>query len=110
MTDRAMSFAALSVLHAVAGGARYGFDVIDSTGLPSGTVYPALSRHERDGYLRSVWEDLKQAHDEKRPPRKYYELTPAGVRALNAALARYRALKPVKAHRGPRQAAPARRR
>jgi DNA-binding PadR family transcriptional regulator len=95
MPDRPMSFSALGVLHAVARGARYGFDVIDATGLPSGTVYPALSRHERDGYLRSTWEDLRRAHDEKRPPRKYYQLTPEGVRALNAALSRYRALEPI---------------
>jgi hypothetical protein len=26
------------VLHALTNGARYGFDVIDATGLPSGTV------------------------------------------------------------------------
>jgi DNA-binding PadR family transcriptional regulator len=96
MPERPMSFSALAVLHAVARGARYGFDVIDATALPSGTVYPALSRHERDGYLRSSWEDLRRAHDEKRPPRKYYALTPEGVRALNAALGRYRALKPIR--------------
>ena len=47
----------MSVLQAIADGVEYGFDVIDRTGLPSGTVYPALSRLERDGYVRSAWED-----------------------------------------------------
>jgi DNA-binding PadR family transcriptional regulator len=74
------------VLRAVAGGAAYGFDIIDATGLPSGTVYPALSRLEQDGYLRSSWEDLAGAHRQKRPPRRYYRMTPEGRRALDRAL------------------------
>jgi DNA-binding PadR family transcriptional regulator len=94
---RALSFAAVAVLRAVAAGPGYGFDVIDATGLPSGTVYPALGRLERDGYVRSSWEDAEEARDEKRPPRRYYRLTAAGVRVLNAELARYRALTPVPA-------------
>ena len=36
------------VLHALASGVRHGFDVIDATGLPSGTVYPILRRLERE--------------------------------------------------------------
>jgi DNA-binding PadR family transcriptional regulator len=92
---RRLSFAAVSVLHAVAGGASYGFDVIDVTGLPSGTVYPALARLERDGYVRSDWEDPETARDEKRPPRRYYRVTAPGARVLNEALGRYRALKPL---------------
>jgi DNA-binding PadR family transcriptional regulator len=81
-----MGFAAVRVLRAVAGGIVYGFDIIDATGLPSGTVYPALSRLEQDGYLRSSWEDLAAAHRQKRPPRRYYKLTPEGRRALDTAL------------------------
>ena len=41
-------------VEAVADGYEYGFDVIGETGFPSGTVYPALSRLVRDGYLRSA--------------------------------------------------------
>ena len=44
---RGMGMAAVRVLRAIAGGAEYGFDIIEATGLASGTVYPALSRHER---------------------------------------------------------------
>jgi PadR family transcriptional regulator PadR len=93
---RGFSFTAVTVLHAIARGYEYGFDVIDATGLPSGTVYPALTRLERDGYLRSDWEDEKAAHADKRPPRRYYRMTAPGVRALEIELKRYRALGPVR--------------
>lgn len=83
---RSMGMAALRVLQAVAGGAEYGFDIIDATGLASGTVYPALSRHERDGYVKSSWEDPRRAHQERRPPRRYYRVTAEGKRALEAVL------------------------
>lgn len=90
-----MSATQLAVLQAVADGVGYGFDVIDRTGLPSGTVYPALSRLERDGYLRSAWEDETAAFAEGRPARRTYRLTAAGVRAWREALAAYRALLPL---------------
>lgn len=84
---RSAGLAALRVLQAVANGVEYGFDIIDATGLPSGTVYPALSRHERDGSVRSFWEDPIKAHRERRPPRRYYRITASGQRALQQALA-----------------------
>jgi len=84
---RGMGMAAARVLRAIAGGAEYGFDIIEATGLASGTVYPALSRHERDGYVRSSWEDPVRAHRERRPPRRYYRISPQGRAALDAALA-----------------------
>ena len=37
------------VLQALARGHHYGFDVMDATGLPSGTVYPLLRRLEHEG-------------------------------------------------------------
>lgn len=84
---KAPGLAALRVLQAIAGGAEYGFDIIDITGLPSGTVYPALSRHERDGFVRSSWEDAAKAFRDRRPPRRYYRITADGRRAIEAALA-----------------------
>jgi PadR family transcriptional regulator PadR len=92
---RRLSFAAVSVLHAVGTGVAYGFDVIDATQLPSGTVYPALGRLERDGLVTSSWEDASIAQEEKRPPRRYYRITARGVRLLNEEVGRYRALRPV---------------
>jgi DNA-binding MarR family transcriptional regulator len=88
----ALGTAQIQVLEAVASGVGYGFDVMDATGLPSGTVYPALSRLESCGYLRSRWESAAVAHREKRPPRRYYEMTALGREALAEALDRYRAL------------------
>jgi DNA-binding PadR family transcriptional regulator len=91
-----MSPTLVAVLQAVADGVAYGFDVIDHTGLPSGTVYPALSRLERDGYLRSSWEDESAAFAAGRPARRNYRVTAPGVRALREAVAAYRALLPMR--------------
>lgn len=93
---RQLSVAAIAVLHAVATGTAHGFDIIDATGLPGGTVYPALTRMERDGLLVSDWESVDIARGEGRPPRRNYRATPQGVRELNEALARVHALKPVR--------------
>jgi PadR family transcriptional regulator PadR len=79
---RRLSITSVSVLQAIADGFEYGFDIIDRTRLPSGTVYPALSRLERDGYVRSAWEDAHWAHKDGRPARRYYRVTAHGVRAL----------------------------
>jgi DNA-binding PadR family transcriptional regulator len=76
------------VLRAVAAGYRYGFDVMEACGLPSGTVYPALRRLEKAGLLKSVWEDEDEAHADGRPRRRTYELTPSGAGALPRAEAR----------------------
>jgi PadR family transcriptional regulator PadR len=91
---RRMSITAVSVLQAIADGFEYGFDIIDATNLPSGTVYPALSRLERDGFVRSAWEDERHAYEEGRPARRYYRLTAPGVRALDEALTYYRSVIP----------------
>jgi DNA-binding PadR family transcriptional regulator len=91
---RRLSITAVSLLHAIADGYQYGFDVIDQTGLPSGTVYPALSRLERDGLVKSAWENEQDAHADGRPARRYYKLTAPGVKALAEASSYYRALLP----------------
>lgn len=93
---RRLSITAVCVLQAVAGGYQYGFDIIDQTGLPSGTVYPALGRLERDGLVKSAWENEHEAHAEGRPARRYYKLTAAGVKALSASASFYRSLLPAK--------------
>jgi hypothetical protein len=50
---------------------RFSFDIMDVTGLTSGTVYPTLDKLESLGYLTSQWEDVKRARRDKRPPRRY---------------------------------------
>ncbi len=87
-----LSFAAAVILQALDNGYQYGFDIMDITGLPSGTVYPALRRLEEAGYVRSKWEKHSIAQEEARPPRKYYELTREGRDMLAEARNRYRML------------------
>ena len=87
-----MTIPSALILSALANGYRYGFDVIDATGLKSGTVYPALRRLDRNGLLRSSWEDRALAHAEGRPPRRIYELTSEGLRVVPKAVARLRAI------------------
>ena len=65
---------------------------MDAAELPSGTVYPVLGRLERDGYVRSKWESQTVAQREKRPPRRYYEITASGSRALATSVDHYRSL------------------
>ena len=77
------------VLLAVSRGYRYGFDIMDASGLASGTVYPILRRLEEAGMLRSRWEPAADAQDERRPPRRYYQITGAGSRALRDATDRF---------------------
>lgn len=95
---KSLSVAAITVLHAVARGTAHGFDIIDRTGLPGGTVYPALSRLERDGFVTSTWEAPEIGRADGRPSRRYYRVTRLGVRTLNDALERLQRLKPVPTH------------
>lgn len=92
-----LAMGTVAVLHAVASGHAFGFEIIDATGLTSGTVYPALDRLEELGLLRSRWEDDDEARRQKRPPRRYFAVTAAGSRALAAALQRYKVFRPVRA-------------
>ena len=52
-----------------------------------GTLYKALERLEKAGYLASLWEDPAAAALEGRPRRRFYRLTLAGEAALAAARA-----------------------
>jgi len=92
MVDSPLSFTGLFVLQAVAQGHRFGFDIMEVTELPSGTIYPALRRLEAMKFVTSGWEKDQTARKEGRPRRRYYELTPAGHRQLADAEARYRAV------------------
>lgn len=87
-----LSHAAVAVLQALASGHRHGFDIIGATGLPSASVYPTLGKLEDAGFVASTWESHMKAREDKRPPRRYYELRPAGRKALASELDRYRAI------------------
>jgi DNA-binding PadR family transcriptional regulator len=84
-----LSHTAALILQAIHAGHGYGFSVMEMTGLPSGTVYPAMRRLERDELIRSQWEKQAVADAGNRPPRKYYKLTRAGKTTLEASVKRY---------------------
>jgi PadR family transcriptional regulator PadR len=77
------------ILQAVDSGFVYGFSIMEMTGLPSGTVYPAMRRMEADQLIRSRWERQEIADREERPARKYYQLTSTGKIALETSRKRY---------------------
>jgi DNA-binding PadR family transcriptional regulator len=87
--DPQLSYAVAMVLQSISLGHVYGYGVMNVTGLPSGTVYPALGRLERDELILSRWEKQVRAEAERRPPRKYYKITRAGIATLEAARERY---------------------
>ena len=90
MTEAAkLSHTAALILQAIGVGQGYGFSVMEMTGLPSGTVYPAMRRLERDGLIRSQWERQSIADAQQRPPRKYYKLTRSGKEMQEASQRRY---------------------
>ena len=82
-----LSHTSALILQTISHGYRYGFDIMDVTGLPSGTVYPALRRLERDQLIQSKWESEALVKD--RPPRKNYRVTRLGSDALAGAVKRY---------------------
>ncbi len=77
--------AVLSRLHAP----QYGYSLkqaLAEGGMPveEGTLYPLLRRLESQGLLASHW------NTEHAPPRRYYQLSPEGERALTALTAAWR--------------------
>ena len=92
---RRLAFTTVAILVAIARGHRFGLAIMRETGLPSGTVYPALARAEDAGLVRGRWE-VETARDPAdnvgRPPRRYYELTRTGAAALDVARDRLTAL------------------
>lgn len=80
------------VLQALLEGHHHGFDIMEATALPSGTVYPILRRLDAEGLVKSRWEREAIARQEQRPPRRYYELSAGGGIVAREAIARYRVL------------------
>ena len=55
----------------------YGLEILERTGIASGTLYPMLIRLEENGFLRSGWEQVDETVV-GRPKRRYYRLNPSG--------------------------------
>ena len=71
------------VLALLANEERYAFDIVRTLGqvdgmvTAEGTLYPLLSRLDKDGRVTTRWRDSDAG-----PPRKYYAITAEGRRAL----------------------------
>ena len=61
----------------------WGLRLCDQAGYGTGTIYPALDRLMKAGWISDHWEDPPPAD---RPPRRYYEITSAGREQYAAAL------------------------
>jgi len=89
MSTTRLSHSAALILKALSLGYCFGFDIMEITGLPSGTVYPALRRLERDELVESKWEPEEEATANQRPARRYYQVTQEGKATALAATQRY---------------------
>lgn len=63
---------------------RYTSDIIKTLSdaelvVVEGTIYPLLSRLQRDGLLEHEWQESEQG-----PPRKYYKITAFGQEVVEA--------------------------
>jgi len=65
---------------------RYGLELSQEAGLPSGTIHPILARLERLGWVESQWEDM-DPRALGRPRRRYDRLTAGGAEQARVALA-----------------------
>ena len=79
--------ASLIILRIIAGKANYGYEIVkranelsgDFFKWQEGTIYPLLRKLEKEGLVKSEWED---AENNRR--RKYYHITQKGAEALQA--------------------------
>jgi PadR family transcriptional regulator, regulatory protein PadR len=73
------------VLALLKDGERYGFELVrelsaaDGLLTSEGTLYPLLSRLRREGLVDTFWEESNQG-----PPRRYYQITKKGNKALES--------------------------
>ena len=75
----------LAVMGTLYSEQHYGYSLVrvlmgdGSLSLREGTVYPILTRLDKDGLVRSEWVESDQG-----PPRKYYSLTANGRRLFES--------------------------
>jgi len=67
---------------------QYGFGLMGSTGVGSGSLYPLLDRLERIGWVE-VHDEVIDEVAEGRPKRRLYRLTGAGQREGRRAVANF---------------------
>ncbi len=65
---------------------RFGLELCEETGQPSGTIYPILARLEQFGWIEGHKESAAEHLAEGRRARYYYTLTDEGAVRAHAAL------------------------
>jgi len=81
MADVRMTVAVAQVLReflAEPAEPRYGYELMERTGFPSGKLYPLLARLHRGGLLIREWEQV-DPREVGRPPRCTYRLSPGAI-------------------------------
>jgi PadR family transcriptional regulator, regulatory protein PadR len=82
------TYALIQVAMALLGdptGRHWGYELFKQAGVRSGVLYPMLTRMLNEGWLEDGWEAPTTIRD-KRPPRRYYQLTHKGRLELGAVL------------------------
>lgn len=68
----------ISLLYQEMQGKHYGLSISQSTGLGNGKLYPILENLENQGLISAQWEKI-DSKNEKRRPKRYYNLTGKGI-------------------------------
>ncbi len=88
-----MSLAKVKVLSALLEAPcelHYGYELMRTTSVKSGSLYPILEQLEKAGWVEASWEDAN-TDQEGRPPRRWYRLTGLGEASARSAISEYMA-------------------
>jgi PadR family transcriptional regulator, regulatory protein PadR len=66
-------------------GEHYGLEISRTSGLPTGSIYPILTRLETAGWITSAWEEINESEAGRRR-RRYYRLTSDGTQQAQEAV------------------------
>lgn len=64
---------------------HYGLEISRRSGLPTGSIYPILTRLEAAGWITSAWEEIDESREGRRR-RRYYRLTDDGAQRAQEAV------------------------
>ncbi|WP_228539359.1 PadR family transcriptional regulator [Nocardia sp. XZ_19_385] len=68
---------------------HYGLAISERTRLPTGSIYPIMTRLETAGWVTSAWEDIDESAEGRRK-RRYYQLTQEGASAAHSEISKMR--------------------
>ncbi|MCA1708489.1 MAG: PadR family transcriptional regulator [Actinobacteria bacterium] len=83
----------LQAMLAAPGDIHYGYALMRSSGVKSGSLYPNLEQFEKVGWVESHWEEL-DTNRSGRPPRRCYRFTRVGERQATRAVLEFLSSRP----------------